>query len=138
LQVLLHQSGIPAVVALGALLVIVSGGIDLSAGSVVALVTVVTMQVYRLAYNGPEAVLSEEWLALQRRHGLAWHGTESAVAASLVAVPAGVLAGGVCGLGNGLMVTRLRVRPFVATRGLMSVPRGLAAVWRRRPGPPLV
>jgi hypothetical protein len=128
LQVLLHKSSIPGVVALGALLVIVSGGIDLSAGSVVALVTVVTMQVYRLASNGPEEVLWEEWLALLRQHVLAWRGTQSAVAASLIAVPAGVLAGGVCGLGNGLMITRLRLTPFVATLGMMSVARGLA-VW---------
>jgi ribose transport system permease protein len=34
----------------------------------------------------------------------------------------------VCGLGNGLMITRLRVTPFVATLGMMSVARGLA-VW---------
>src|SRR5919199_937035 len=48
LQVLVHEGTIPAVVALGMLLVIVSGGIDLSVGSVVALVTVVTMQVFNL------------------------------------------------------------------------------------------
>ncbi len=44
IQVLLHKNSIPAVAALGMLLIIVSGGIDLSVGSVVALVTVVTMQ----------------------------------------------------------------------------------------------
>src|SRR5262245_64880448 len=50
-QVVGHEATIPAVVALGMLLVIVSGGIDLSVGSVVALVTVVTMQVYRTLYD---------------------------------------------------------------------------------------
>src|SRR4051812_37831752 len=53
IQVLLHKNSITAVIALGALLVIVSGGIDLSVGSVAALVTVVIMQVYRLVYDGP-------------------------------------------------------------------------------------
>src|SRR6516162_4543893 len=48
LQGLLHDNAVPAVVALGMLIVIISGGIDLSVGSVVALVTVTTMQVYRL------------------------------------------------------------------------------------------
>src|ERR1700675_4873328 len=48
LQVLVHEATIPGVVALGALLVIISGGIDLSVGSLVALVTVVAMQVYRV------------------------------------------------------------------------------------------
>jgi ribose transport system permease protein len=106
LQVLVQEGTIPAVVALGALLVIVSGGIDLSVGSVIALVTVVTMQVYRSLYHGPESVF----------------------AASLVAVPAGVLIGGACGLVNGLIITRLRVAPFVATLGMLGIARGLA-VW---------
>src|SRR3954447_26782401 len=48
LQTLLHASSVTGVAALGMLLIIISGGIDLSVGSVVALVTVVTMQVYNL------------------------------------------------------------------------------------------
>lgn len=103
-QVLAYVIAVPGVVALGMLLVVVTGGIDLSVGSVVALVTVVTMQVYR-------ALLAH---------------TESVAAASLAAVPAGLLVGGVCGLINGLAVTRLRVTPFVATLGMYSVARGLA------------
>jgi ribose/xylose/arabinose/galactoside ABC-type transport system permease subunit len=104
-QVLLHTSSVSAVAALGMLVVIVSGGIDLSVGSVVALVTVVTMQTYR---------------ALEASHGQ--------TAASLAAVGAGVGAGGLAGLVNGLTITRLRVTPFVATLGMLSVARGLA-VW---------
>src|SRR5262245_16974054 len=57
-QLIAHEATIPAVVALGTLLVIVSGGIDLSVGSVVALVSVVTMRVYTLLYRGPESVAS--------------------------------------------------------------------------------
>jgi ribose transport system permease protein len=104
-QSLLHDATVPGIVALGMLLIIVSGGIDLSVGSVVALVTVVTMQVFR---------------------GL--EGPQGAAAASLAAVAAGVATGGLCGLVNGLVVTRLRVAPFVATLGMLSVARGLA-VW---------
>src|SRR5205823_3305618 len=114
LQVMLHKSSVPAVIALGMLLVIVSGGIDLSVGSVVALVTVVTMQAYRLVYNGPEHALPASWVKLLRDAGLAWQGTGSPWLASLAAVPAGVLTGGLCGLANGLVITRLRVAPFVA------------------------
>src|SRR5262249_46493378 len=104
LQVLLHGDTLTAVAALGMLLVIVSGGIDLSTGSVVALVTVVTMQVYRLLYGH----------------------TGSTVSASLLAVPAGIGVGGLCGLVNGLVITQLRVAPFVATLGMLSIGRGLA------------
>jgi ribose transport system permease protein len=105
-QVMVHDGTIPAVMALGMLLVIISGGIDLSVGSVVALVTVVTMWVYRLVYA----------------HG------GSMVQASLAAVPAGIAVGAVCGLTNGLIITLLRVTPFVATLGMLSIARGLA-VW---------
>ncbi len=106
LQVLVQEGTIPAVVALGMLLVIVSGGIDLSVGSVIALVTVVTMQVYRMMF-------------LQ---------TGSIPLASLLAIPAGIGVGGACGLANGLIITQLRLPPFVATLGMLGIARGLA-VW---------
>jgi len=106
IQVLLHEATIPAVVALGMLLVIISGGIDLSVGSVLALVTVVTMQVYKANYHGPETL----------------------AAASALAILAGVAVGGLCGLTNGLIITKLRVTPFVATLGMLGIARGLA-VW---------
>jgi ribose transport system permease protein len=101
---LLHQASVPAVIALGMLLVVISGGIDLSVGSIVALVTVSTMQAY-------EAVLAR---------------TDSMAMASLIAVAAGIGTGGACGLCNGLVITLLRVSPFVTTLGMLSVARGLA------------
>jgi ribose transport system permease protein len=106
LQVLVHENTITAVVVLGALMVMISGGIDLSVGSVVALVTVVAMRVY---------------LDFYERHA-------STALASWAAIGAGVGAGGLCGLANGLIITRLGVPPFVATLGMLSIARGLA-VW---------
>jgi ribose/xylose/arabinose/galactoside ABC-type transport system permease subunit len=106
LQVIVHEATIPGVVALGMLLVIISGGIDLSVGSILALVTVVTMQVYRRLYTGADSMTT----------------------ASLAAVAAGVFAGGVCGLANGLIITRFRLQPFVATLGMLGIARGLA-IW---------
>jgi ribose/xylose/arabinose/galactoside ABC-type transport system permease subunit len=105
LRVLIHEGTIPAVIALGMLLVIITGGIDLSVGAVVALVTVVTMRVYS--------------------H---FHPQLGAEQASLVAVAAGVLMGGLCGLINGLLVTQLRLPPFVVTLGMLSIARG-SAIW---------
>ncbi len=106
LRVLLHEGTVPAIVALGMLLVLISGGIDLSVGAVVALVTVVTMRVYTTLYqqSGPSP------------------------AASLAAVAAGVGVGGLCGLTNGLLITRLKLPPFVTTLGMFGIARGLA-VW---------
>ncbi len=106
LQVLVHENTIIAMVALGSLIVIISGGIDLSVGSVAALVTVVMMQIYRVTYSH----------------------SHSTLLASVLAVPAGIGVGGVCGLTNGAIITALRVPPFVTTLGMMSIARGLA-IW---------
>jgi ribose transport system permease protein len=104
LQLLMHQNAIRAVVVIGALFVIISGGIDLSVGSVAALAAVSTA----LAYN----------YALERTHSVG--------GASLAAIVAGVGAGGLCGLVNGLTISWLRLTPFVATLGMFSVARGMA------------
>jgi ribose/xylose/arabinose/galactoside ABC-type transport system permease subunit len=106
LRVLLHEGTVPAIVALGMLLVLISGGIDLSVGATVALVTVVTMRVYTAMYaaSGPST------------------------ANSVVAGACGVLAGGLCGIANGLLITKLQLPPFVATLGMLGIARG-AAVW---------
>ena len=82
--------------ALGMTAVIISAGIDLSVGSVMALTSVVT------AY-----CLRAEWSPL-------W------------AACAGVAIGGVCGLLNGAMITGLRIVPFIATLGMLGIARGLA------------
>src|ERR1051326_8952439 len=68
IQSMVHQSIIQGIVALGMLLIIISGGIDLSVGSVVALVTVAAMLVYRYVYSH----------------------TESSFQASAVAIPVGI------------------------------------------------
>jgi ribose transport system permease protein len=119
-EVLVHDNTVSGVVALGMLLIMIGGGIDLSVGSVVALVTVVTMWVYRFVYSGPNAV------PLLADLHLGWHGTHSVAAASVAAVLAGVATGGLCGLVNGAVVTLLRLSPFVATLGMYSIARGLA------------
>jgi ribose transport system permease protein len=104
LQVIVYEGTVIGVLALGMLLIIITGGIDLSVGSVVALGTVVTMLVYREVYQQ----------------------SGSSSLASLCAVPAGICLGGACGLINGLVITQLRISPFVTTLGMMSAARGLA------------
>jgi ribose/xylose/arabinose/galactoside ABC-type transport system permease subunit len=83
--------------ALGMTLVIISGGIDLSVGSVVALSTVVIAWLLQRAGAGP-----------------------------ITAALGGVAAAGFFGLVNGLLITRLRVVPFIVTLGMMLVVRGTA------------
>lgn len=92
------QSVIVALGALGMTLIIISGGIDLSAASNIALSSVIAA----FAVNA----------------GLP----------PLAAVLLGVLTGGLIGLANGALVTRLRLVPFIVTMGMMGIARG-AAKW---------
>ena len=92
----LEQTSINAIVAVGMTLVIISGGIDLSVGSV-------------LAVSG---------IALARA-------LEAGVPAPL-AIAIGLVVGSSCGLLNGVLVTYGRLPPFIATLGMMSVARGAA------------
>jgi len=96
LELMARQTAIVCVAALGMTMVIVSGGIDLSVGSVISLSTVVTALALR-ANTGP-------------------------LAAAMGAVAAGAL----CGLINGLLITGLRVVPFIVTLGTMLLVRGAA------------
>jgi ribose transport system permease protein len=96
LRVVLAQTVIVALGAIGMTLIIVAGGIDLAVGSTIALTGVIC--------------------ALGIRDGYA----------PTLAVAAAVVAGGVVGLLNGLAVTRLRVVPFIATLGMLGVARGSA------------
>jgi ribose transport system permease protein len=96
LRIVLAQTVIVALGAIGMTMIIVSGGIDLSVGSTIALSSVVTAVMLRAGY--PPAM----------------------------AVAAGVCVGGLVGLVNGFVITGLRVVPFIATLGMLGIARGVA------------
>lgn len=91
-----EQSTIIGVVAVGMTFVILTGGIDLSVGSIVALSGVL--------------------------FGLTAHAGMAPVVAALIALLAGVA----CGTLNGAVITLGKLPPFIATLGMMSVARGAA------------
>ena len=93
-----RQIAIGGIVAVGMTLVIVTGGIDLSVGSVLALSICVAGTVMERGHGAPT--------------GLA----------------AGLVAGLACGGLNGVVITRLKISPFIATLGMMSFARGAALV----------
>ena len=97
-----------ALMSLGETLVIISGGIDLSVGSVCALSAVVTMMLMRFLSATAAAQLP---------------GATIALAALLALVLAALI-----GLVNGLLIARVRLSPFVTTLGMLSVARGMAYV----------
>lgn len=90
------QTVIVGLGAIGMTFVIVSGGIDLSVGSVIALSSVVT--------------------ALARKHEFS----------PFVAALCGIATGVACGLVNGTLIARLKIVPFIVTLGMLGVARGLA------------
>ncbi len=95
----LLQSAINAVLAAGMTFVILTGGIDLSVGSVLALSGMVLGRLLQSGVPWPAAVLL------------------------------GLLVGALLGLVNGLLITRGKLPPFIATLGMMSAARGLALVF---------
>jgi ribose transport system permease protein len=92
-----------AVMAVGATIVIISGGIDLSVGSIYALAGVTTAMVLRGAAGGSGGTV---------------------VVGLLLAVGIGLL----CGAVNGALVVGLGVHPFIITLGTMWILRGIAFV----------
>jgi len=96
LKIILIQTVIVALGALGMTLIIVSGGIDLSVGSVVALTSVLGATL--LLRGCPPAVT----------------------------VLLSMLAGAAVGLVNGSIIAGFRMMPFIVTLGMMGVVRGLA------------
>jgi len=95
LSAILYQYSIIGLLALGQLLVVLTAGIDLSQGALLALTSITTALV------------------------MVRHGPVMGVLAGL-AVPAGV------GVVSGLLVSRLRMPPFLVTLGTMGIARGMA------------
>lgn len=108
LIIMARHVAINAIVAIGMLMVILHGGIDLSVGSTVGLSGIVAGYLLQ-GFNLPLSELvayPAVWVVV------------------LIAVGVGAL----IGLVNGLLVSRLSVAPFIATLGMLYVGRGLALV----------
>jgi ribose transport system permease protein len=93
-----RQTAVFNTMALGMTIVIISGGIDLSVGSILGLSGLIGTMALEAGYP------------------------------ILVGVLIGVGVGTLCGFLNGLLVTRLRIPPFVVTLGTLGIFRGLALI----------
>lgn len=105
----LDQSVEIAVVAVGMTLVILTGGIDLSVGSLAAL-----------------APFAGAWVMTHYSHGP----LHTAMAGVLVCLGVGALVGAI----NGAAITGARLPPFIATLGMMSIARGLVFIFSHGTG----
>ncbi len=95
----LRQSTINGIIAVGMTLVILTAGIDLSVGSILALSSVITASMLQSGMPVPAAILI------------------------------GLGIGAACGLINGITITKASVPPFVTTLGMMTIARGLALIF---------
>lgn len=94
-----RQISINAIISVGMTLVILTGGIDLSVGSIVALTGSITAGLL----VGGQGILP--------------------------AILLGMVIGSLLGLFNGVLITRAEIPPFIATLGTMTVARGLTLVY---------
>lgn len=96
LQLILLQTAVVGVAAIGTTLVIISGGIDLSVGSNIALCSIVVAKILNANMSPALACLG------------------------------GIAAGALCGLLAGTLVTRFKLTPFIVTLGAWGALRGAA------------
>ncbi len=108
----LRQISINLCLSIGMTLVILSGGIDLSVGSVLAISGAIAAGLLKNGVALPVLGVSLQFTVFG-------------------AVLAAILVGLVFGWFNGLVITRFSLPPFVATLGTLSIARGLTQLWTR-------
>lgn len=112
----LCRSSINGIMAAGMTYIIITGGIDLSVGSMLAMCGMIGAASMLYFSGGTWAEIS----------------TGSYIHLKLGAMIAGtlvcVLAGAVCGFANGMLITKLKLAPFIVTLGTMSIFRGISYI----------
>jgi len=96
---LMQQNSILGIIALGAMFVLITGGIDFTSGYGLAMVGVTTAKIYMA--TGQNIV---------------------------VMIICAVVLGMAIGLANGLIITKLKIQPFIATLAMMSIVQGLTMI----------
>jgi ribose transport system permease protein len=96
---ILVATAVVGILALGETFVIITGGIDLSVGTVMTISMVMTA-----------ITITSQHLPVP------------------VGILVGVLVGGLMGLANGVLIARFKIAPFIATLGILNVARGLSLV----------
>ena len=106
----MRQISVNLIVSVGMTLVILTAGIDLSVGSVLALCGAITAGMLKF---GAEFTDANIYI------GFTLFG----------AIIGGVVAGSFLGWFNGIFITRFKVPPFVATLAMLTIARGLTMLW---------
>jgi len=115
----LRQVSVNTIIGVGMTMVIISAGIDLSVGAVLALAGVLATAIIMRGFPPPfpypaDTAMTPSW----------------PLAASVpIAVLVAALAGGICGAHNAIPIIKFRVPPFIATLAMFSLARGFAYIY---------
>lgn len=115
LKIMILQVSIIGIIAIGVTQVIISGGIDLSSGSVVGATAMISMSFAQVGTYDKAVFLEQGWVDLPVVIPLA------------VGFGCGILAGFI----NGSLIAYTGIPPFIATLGMMVSARGVASWWTK-------
>ena len=107
IEILVKQTALNGILAIGMTFVILTGGIDLSVGSIVGFTGIVAGMLIN------EGLQAADWIAFPHT----WM-------VLVLSLAAGTFLGGI----SGFIITRFNVAPFIATLGMLMVARGLAGL----------
>jgi ribose/xylose/arabinose/galactoside ABC-type transport system permease subunit len=110
LSIIVLQVAVTGIIAVGVTQVIITGGVDLSSGSMVGFVAMVAASLAQASTNTRAVFLEQGWVDLN----------------PLIPIIAGLALGALLGLCNGWLIAKTKIPPFIATLGMMVSVRGLA------------
>ena len=113
LKIMILQVSIIGIIAVGVTQVIITGGIDLSSGSIVGATAMIAMSFAQVG-SYPKAVFLEQgWVDLP----------------VIIPIAIGLACGLIAGFINGALIAYTKIPPFIATLGMMVSARGIAKWW---------
>lgn len=111
---IIRQISFMGLIAIGVTMVIITGGIDLGSGSVLALAAVVATSLAQIQTS-----------ATLKYPGL--------IVPVIVPIGAALAIGALTGVINGSLIAKFKIPPFIATLGMMTVARGFALIYSNKP-----
>jgi inositol transport system permease protein len=115
LQIMILQVSVIGIIAIGVTQVIITGGIDLSSGSIVGATAMISMSFAQVGTFERAVFYEWGWVDLP----------------VIVPLMVGLGCGLIAGLINGALVAYTKIPPFIATLGMMVTARGIAKWWTR-------